>query len=570
MNPKNSIIYTSLFESWSIGLLSPSIAFRTMSAWTVAAILHRFPEAYSIVTLRSPTLQTYFEDLASKVARRIWTERSAAPIFSHYLQALLELMSTVRRAVTLSSNLASIFEPKISVDAATPIPLNLTCDSKHSDIAEVCTQTLPFWEWNEGWVESDGGWDVWLGTVEYFAVDWTPPAPSAVRSLVDSGDGPPLLREGCTVVRSLDWAEDGSGALGDEDGKNSYEQEKEERVKERKAIQVGESGICAEDTINDEEIKSRNQPLLPIGKVLSIESWNGEAGLARRVQWNRTGIVGLYRFGADGGRFDICHIETNKKETRVTKRYPFPETAEQIAVRNGFGYPKKYNVLLRLRKNCMAKKTNDGSEIDRLGILEWPDFGAAVLVDCQCHHDGAVTMTEKRLIYGSNDSGWEARFGKPTYEPGTVIVLSRLLDSKLNFNGYDELLGSTSYVVDKLRNKKNGERLRVSFEMRMVRGNSASTLHDAPSLLPPLRFDSTYHAQSIGISLDGMTATCLSTDGRGTAFASVGFCKGIHYWEVKIEQAEAGSIFIGVYVTRTLDIPSSNFSDPVFLLYRRF
>jgi hypothetical protein len=59
-------------------------------------------------------------------------------------------------------------------------------------------------------------------------------------------------------------------------------------------------------------------------------------------------------------------------------------------------------------------------------------------------------------------------------------------------------------------------------------------------------FDRDYHAPSMSLSRDGVTLTCVSPDGRGTAFASVGFTKGVHYWEVKLEQADVGSVFIGV------------------------
>jgi len=63
---------------------------------------------------------------------------------------------------------------------------------------------------------------------------------------------------------------------------------------------------------------------------------------------------------------------------------------------------------------------------------------------------------------------------------------------------------------------------------------------------PPICFDRNLHAPSIYLSRDGRTVTCMAPDGRGTAFASVGFTKGVHYWEVKLEQADIGSVFIGV------------------------
>jgi hypothetical protein len=53
-----------------------------------------------------------------------------------------------------------------------------------------------------------------------------------------------------------------------------------------------------------------------------------------------------------------------------------------------------------------------GSDFECGGILEWPDFGAGIQVECVLFGDGAVSITEKKLLYGSKDSGWEARFGE--------------------------------------------------------------------------------------------------------------------------------------------------------------
>lgn len=70
-------------------------------------------------------------------------------------------------------------------------------------------------------------------------------------------------------------------------------------------------------------------PRLPVGTVLSVEPWNGVPALARRVRWHLTGEEGIYRFGADGGRYDICHVETNQKQTRLRKKFQVPESFER-------------------------------------------------------------------------------------------------------------------------------------------------------------------------------------------------------------------------------------------------
>jgi hypothetical protein len=92
----------------------------------------------------------------------------------------------------------------------------------------------PSWEWDEGWVACDAGWETWVGSVECMAADWEAPSRSAVRNLMDGGEGPPMLREGCVVMRGLDWENAGSCGNSDADGKLKYEAEKAEREKERK------------------------------------------------------------------------------------------------------------------------------------------------------------------------------------------------------------------------------------------------------------------------------------------------------------------------------------------------
>ena len=48
--------------------------------------------------------------------------------------------------------------------------------------------------------------------MECMATDWNAPSRSAVRTLMDGGEGPPMLREGCTVLRGLDWDDERSGS----------------------------------------------------------------------------------------------------------------------------------------------------------------------------------------------------------------------------------------------------------------------------------------------------------------------------------------------------------------------
>jgi hypothetical protein len=591
-----------LFEAWSVGMLSASLPWRMVCAFTAAGILNSCPRALLSVAESFPTLARFYGRLQSTVARRVWAERAAVPVCSRYSQAMIELLCSVKRSVQ-----CLVFPKEFmrywntaSVDAATPLPL--------PSPPEVLNPSEKNWEAEDGWISSDLGWEMWTGTVEFLAVDWKIPSRSAVRTLMDGGDGPPMLREGCTVIRGLDWAEGSKN--GNEDGKDLYEAEKAKREAEKRAADeavgkttskanVPDSAGSSDENAGDssdpieegndpaahtkssddgqgpestdassskkkKKKKKAPSPKLPLGTVLSIEPWNGIPAMARRVRWHLTGDEGVYRYGGDGGGYDISHVEVNDKATRVRKRHPLPESAEQCAARHGFGAARHYSVLLRLRSASVQKVVDGEVEVHRQGIMEWPDFGAGALVDCVLHADGSVTVCEQELVYGSKDSGWEARFGEPSFVPGTVVVLRPTessgaenqadIDAKSPYQSlYEELLGSSSFSVKNLRNREDGGKLSMTSEMRLFRGrgyskgNSSIMPASIQAPLPaPIYFDRDYHAPSLSLSRDGRTVSCVSSDGRGTAFAGIGFTKGVHYWEVKLEQADIGSVFIGV------------------------
>ena len=354
-------VHIELFEAWSVGLLSASLPWRMICALTTAGILNQYPSALSVVVKSSPTLSRYYARLRSTVCRRVWAERAAVPISSRYCQAMIELLCSVTRAVNNADDLPSSFMStwkKIAVDAATPLPF-----------PEIETKEQCNWELDDGWISSDRGWEIWTGTIERFAVDWKTPSRSAVRTLMEGGDGPPMLREGCTVIRGLDWE---VSKYGNDDGKDIYEIEKakreEDKMKSKSSPEtveplsetveqtevddqkdeqnteetnnpIEDSGSGEESTkptsvvSGEEESENKTSkkkkypsPKLPIGTVVSIEEFNGIPGMARRVRWHLTGAEGVYRYGGDGGCYDISHVEANDRETRVRKRHPLPES----------------------------------------------------------------------------------------------------------------------------------------------------------------------------------------------------------------------------------------------------
>ena len=595
-------VQADLAEAWSIGLLSASLPWRMVCAFTTAGIVETNPRVFEQIVGQCATMARYFGRLPSTVARRVWAERAAVPVCSRYTQAMVELLTCVKKSVRLCSSLPEEFLKyweSFQVDAATPLPLESSVD-RASSSPSLC------WQSSEGWISSDCDWIVWIGTAEYERVEWNPPIRSSVPALMDGGDGPPMLDVGCTVLRSIDWNKTGSGAKdANEDGKDIYDSEKairdEEKRKARESgvpqgaerrdtvesdcdlvedgtqsvnpaepsdgelsgTEVGPEADAIEQKYEDSESltniqenpegrnikKKRPSPKLATGTVIGIESWDGVHGLARRVRWNLTGVEGIYRFGGDGGKFDICHVETNKKGTRVKKRYPLPETAEQCASRHGFGRKRSFAVLLRLKKNT----TSIGEGRSQMeGILEWPDFGAGVRVSCSFNDDGSVKIKEEQLLFGSKDSGWEIRFGQPSFVAGTEYTLTptpadlaeseSLPDSPI----YEQLRGSSTFCVKSLRNPGCGGKLQVLSRLTFLRGKQGKEANTPEVVTPPFVFDSNCHAESLSLSRDGRTVSCVASEGRGSAFASVGFSKGVHYWEVKLEQADIGSVFIGV------------------------
>jgi hypothetical protein len=212
-----------LFEAWSVGLLSASLPWRMICALTTAGILNQCSSALSETVKSFPTLSRYYSRLRSTVSRRIWAERAASPVCSRYCQAMVELLCSVTRAVNdekviLPLSFMTTWK-SIAVDAAMPLPMpetNSTCN----------------WEVEDGWVSSDRGWELWTGTMERFAVEWKSPSQSAIRTLMEGGDGPPMLREGCNVIRGVDWDE---AKFRNDDGKDKYENEKGKRDEEKKS-----------------------------------------------------------------------------------------------------------------------------------------------------------------------------------------------------------------------------------------------------------------------------------------------------------------------------------------------
>jgi len=85
-------VLQDLFEAWSIGLLSASLPWRMVCAFTVAGTLNKSPMALLHSVSSFPTLARFYGRLESTVARRVWAERAAVPVCSRYAQAMIECL----------------------------------------------------------------------------------------------------------------------------------------------------------------------------------------------------------------------------------------------------------------------------------------------------------------------------------------------------------------------------------------------------------------------------------------------------------------------------------------------
>jgi hypothetical protein len=103
----------------------------------------------------------------------------------------------------------------------------------------------------------------------------------------------------------------------------------------------------------------------------------------------------VYCYGGGGGCFDVVHVETNKKETSVKKKHPYPETLEQGALRSGFGSRRILNVILHLRNSSLM---SGQTACD--GILEWPDYVAGIRWSAHFILMGQYQLQKRRFFMG--------------------------------------------------------------------------------------------------------------------------------------------------------------------------
>lgn len=60
------------------------------------------------------------------------------------------------------------------------------------------------------------------------------------------------------------------------------------------------------------------------------------------------------------------------------------------------------------------------------------------------------------------------------------------------------------------------------------------------------QFDSNYHHKKLEVNTECVSVTSGTSTERVLAFGNIGFSRGVHYWEVHVNAADHGSVFIGI------------------------
>lgn len=266
-----------------------------------------------------------------------------------------------------------------------------------------------------------------------------------------------------------------------------------------------------------------------IGVVEGVSPWSGVDGEGMSVRWPNDSLY-TYRWGADGN-FDLVHVEVDD-EGKIVHQFPTPKSKHDDEGK--FGSELHLGVLLYVFEDpSQTGPRSDDSPVKISGAMEWSDYGAEVHVVGLKYHDGSICIQELQLTRGNPDMGWSLRFGTEKWQPGTKYLLRPALPASGesehdNGSPIDTLRGSYTHS-----GYKKGKLVSVQGEI-VVTTKTLFTM------------DPHCHFSTLGISDGGLTVTCHTGESRNLALATVGFTTGVHYWEVRVDQAEFGSVFIGV------------------------
>eukprot|EP01041_Mallomonas_annulata_P001744 gene1744-3367_t len=610
MNTDEDQIWTDIIEwlivlcrHWCKALRSPSMAVKLCALRMLLVMIQevttpggRFVRAPSEL-LVAMLHEIPVNRLDRMVLWRLQQERGNMPVCSEFLQTLLELVTAIgylKQGEREADTDGEEREGNSDTSTTTRVPstdIAIDIPSKSVECSAVSTSndnSTYNWESISGLNLSDDGWDTWTGSVSHHSTGWK----TATLVSDKPQDQAPELLPGCKVAkkrqlkRSLDTEEEESneeGGTGSSSGDLSSPlsgggtDRNRDRDREREPLSPvlsDEGGIITSTSASRSSQSPRTvQPRLSskqatsttttttassrrssieyeevIGTVIGIESWpDCGPGSARIIQWDsstssssssssndaksNSNNIEIVRWGANG-EYDVTHVQCNK-QGKIIQRYSKTVSPEIRATRQLFGLSRTFGVILRLRDD-VRKDTDNSDILGRIdGIMEWPDFAAIIYVKGIKWIDGNITITEEKLLSGANHSEWTIRFGSPNWRSGTTYELSTSKTVSDSTSGRAAvLIGQFSYKVSIGQQSNN---VIVSGDIRLQKARLFS-------------FDDKFCGRPIVISSDKWAASCSGEklDGRPCVYGNIGFSTGVHYWEYKIDQADLGSVFIGI------------------------
>ncbi|KAF0693119.1 Aste57867_15865 [Aphanomyces stellatus] len=251
-----------------------------------------------------------------------------------------------------------------------------------------------------------------------------------------------------------------------------------------------------------------------IGTVEGISPWSGIEGEGMSVRWPNDALY-TYRWGADG-QYDLVHVEVDG-ENLIVHTYPTPNLQPSSKQQVQLG------VIFRLHQT-------DANGIS--GVVEYPDMNAVVAVVGRMEQN-VIHLIEIGLVQGDVDMGWVVKFGCDRWIPGSKYQLVQE-EAKLH--------GEYNHTM-----WQSDTKTWVPIQGQVLVQNHHLFVVDKQAAFSTLT-----------VSDDALTVQCTSGEARNLALGTVGFSSGIHYWEIRVDQAEFGSVFLGVCEKHTKGQASLN------------
>jgi hypothetical protein len=555
-SPGSADLIASMLHHWTGLLKAPVLSVKIlgmkMSSYLMQELLYFSPEKVVL----SKGVQELLEISATRIrnqANLLLSSEHGSHFSSDFLQSILELNCSFENILYLMGN---DHQQSETIESFKQSPM----------LEDSETVSDPFFNWEaisgRNLVDHDG-WQTFTGTVKVNAVIL--PHQSIANPLVkplERQNFPPALLPGCKVMKQLKnpnaansesgSSESGGGSVKTApppaSGASTTEGRIDSLLRLRMMLEGGlERERASEKAKQEAESDSNNSVSnhnYRIGTVESIANWPNDTvpGTARVIKWDDNGETETVRWGAEG-EFDVVHVAVKGNNNRIATKYPNPSTCWQ-KLQTKFGAENSFSLVFRIRHYNLQKILEMRNNFTCL--LEWPDFNAVVQCSGRVNELGELLVTEESLLSGPQHSGWESRFGSSAWQKGTTIRL-RMEQPDHSAVGVSDpskgavLVGTYSNTI---------KIYRQSFLM-----SGSIELQQAQLFT----FDDRFRASTVALSIDKLSVSKSSSSGQGCCLGSVGFSTGIHFWEFKIEQAEVGSVFLGI-IEKTPDLKMNRLS----------